>query len=49
MVLLMLLRRMPEYETDLRDRRWTEKAKRPAAAGTAPEQGHTAPERFGWD
>ena len=23
MVLLMLLRRMPEYETDLRDRRWT--------------------------
>ena len=33
----------------LRDRRWTEKAKRPAAAGIAPEQGHTAPERFGWD
>ena len=32
----------------LRDRRWTEKSKRPLA-GTAPEQGHTAPERFGWD
>lgn len=32
----------------LRDRRWTEKAKRPPAP-TAPEPERIAPERFGWD